>query len=258
MVKHSADQAGHAKEYHVPWTYRREAFVWGEGQRIRPNFHAAATELHRWMNQTGKLSIYADRHKPISGSITNPYTYHLSSITLILGEVINSCHDFSIADELTDPEHAEIARIRLHNELVLYFARLYEGVVKQLLFLTSFSPRRYSDSAIGGLLSFDCRPCRKSGRPHAVSLLGSLTHPYRLCLEFEGCLYGTMRKINRMRSSEAAHATAQAIGTRTSKESQQQLGRDYYNLGTAFSHSLEHLAKLEQAIFEDLSAKCGR
>lgn len=241
----------------MPWAFRREAYVWEQGKRIHPNFHAAATELRAWMKQAGKLTIFAERHRPNVGAISNPYTYHLSSIAIILGEVINSCHDFSVSEELTDPEHAEITRIRLHNELVLYFARFYEAAVKQLLFLTTFSPRRYSNLAIGRLLTIDCYSCRKAGNPHSISLLGSLTHPYKLCLEFESCLYGTMRRINELRSSNAAHATIQAIGTKTPQESQKQLGHDHYDLGTAFLHSLEHMGKLEQAIFDDLSMACA-
>ena len=242
-------------DYHIKWGFRSDAVVWTDGRATRPNFYPVASELSNWMVRRGNLSIYTDEHRAELGALTNPYTYHASTITTIIGQIINSAQDFCESVDELEPRYIEIERIRLYNEYALYFARFYEVAIKQLLFLTTFSTRRYRNVALGGLLSVDCYACRKSGTTHRISLLGSLAHSYRICFEFDDCGIATIKAINKLRNEESAHASTQRIYARPAAETRHQLKEDTYNLGSTFLHSLTHLAKLEHAIESDLYKK---
>jgi len=254
-MRHSDSHGIYRADLHLPWAFRKEAYVWAENKPVLINFYPAAFEMSEWMSKRGFLSIFSEEQRKLPESISNPYSYHLSTISIILGEIINQLHDFGTSTEEADPKETEIGRIRLHNEMVLYFARFYEACIKQLLFVTSFSTRRYKNAALGALLAFDCKACRKSGTPHGVSLLGSLAHKYRICHEIDACSIPTIQRFNQQRNVQAAHASADIINTRTSTASRTQLKNDSYEQGTSFLHSLTHIAQIELAMQDDLCSR---
>src|SRR5690606_1685451 len=156
---------------------------------IGTNFHPLATEFHQWLLQKGHFSVFAEEHKGSLFSLTNPYSYNASVIAAILARAINATHDFATGSESLDGMEADIERIRLYNEQVLYTARFCEATIKQLLHCTQIPKNYYKDASLGGLLSVECRACKGSGKPrHKISMLGSLAHRYHLCLPFEHCL----------------------------------------------------------------------
>src|SRR5690242_8799201 len=165
---------------HPGWGFRRESAIWMGDEPWAPNMVAIAAEMSEWLSQAKPymaVSSEAERNRP--GSFTNPYTYHASSIGAALGAVINEAHAFVTSEEGMSPLDAEVARIRLHNELVLYPARFCEAAIKQMLYCTHIPRRLYKRASLGQLLAIECDTCRKAGaQRHDISLLGALAHQY--------------------------------------------------------------------------------
>src|SRR3546814_4822556 len=101
---------------------------------------------------------------------------------------------------------AEIERLRLYNEVVLYTARFCEVVIKQLLYCTQLPQPRYARKSLGGLLESPCPACRSENgqEPHTISLVGSLAHHFHLCFEFEQCAMNPMLTVTKLSNSQAA------------------------------------------------------
>jgi len=150
-----------------------------------------------------------------------------------------------------------VERIRLYNEVLLYSARLCEVAIKQLLFCTQVPESRYTRMALGALLESPCPTCkRKDGKqPHLVSLVGTLAHPFHLCLEFEHCAMDHMELVNKLRNSQAAHSGSQNLNIRSVAESKAQLLKDNTDVLSGFLHMLSHLEKLEDSMLDDLAEK---
>jgi hypothetical protein len=206
--------------------------------------------------QQGQFSVLGEEEQNQPYAFTNPYTYHASVLAAILGNVINSSHTFSRGTDEIEGMEAEIERIRLYSEQVLYTARFCEALIKQLLYCTQIPRKYYDRAALGTLLSTECRGCKGSeGREHKVSLLGSLAHRYGLCIVFEGCLFEHLKVVNRLRADEAAHAQAQMLRIRTAAESRKQLDDDAIAAGNELAHMLEHISDLETRMTAELRSR---
>ena len=241
--------------YHVEWGFRREALLWLGDLPIGVNFQPLASEFHQWLLQKGSFSVFAEEHKNTIFSLTNPYAYHASVIAAILARVINATHEFATGTEPLDDMEADIERIRLYNEQILYTARFCEASIKQLLYCTQIGKKYYVKASLGTLLSAECRGCKNSGKErHKISLLGSLAHRYHLCLPFEHCLFEHLKIVGRRRNIEAAHSDTQLLRIRTAANSRERLGADSLDAGNELVHMLQHIGDLEAHMMEELTA----
>lgn len=243
---------------HHSWDFRPHAFRWAGPQIVGINFVPLAKEMRAWLMQRGQLHILSTAdYLEISGYY-NPYAYSGSALTLIMSRVINAFHDFVTTETLgLDEIDAEIERLRLYNEVLLYAARICEVAIKQLLYCTHIPESRYKRMALGALLESPCPSCKeKNGdRPHLVSMVGTLAHPFHLCLEFEHCAMDHMDLVNRLRNSQAAHSGIQALKIRSVEESKAHLLKDCDEVLNGFLHMLSHLEELENRMLEDLVEK---
>jgi hypothetical protein len=241
--------------YHFEWEFRREALLWSGDSPVNVNFYPLATELRQWLLQQGQITVFAEEDKDTTSPFSNPYTYHASVIGAILSRSINASHNFVTDMEPMDEMDADIERIRLYNEQILYIARFCEASIKQLLYCTQIPKKYYKDAALGTLLSTDCRICKNSEKPrHKISLLGSLAHRYQLCLPFEQCLFEHIKIVNRRRNLEAAHSDSQLLRIRTDDASRAQLKEDALDAGNEFVHMLQHISDLETRMMYELQA----
>ena len=254
----AGDHVGHSAPeiaYHVEWGFRREALRWEKDRPFAPNFHPLATEYHKWLQRQGPVTALTVKDMELPQAYTNPHTYHAATLGLVTTAVINDSHAIATGTAPLDSIDAEIARIRIEAEQVLYIARFCEALIKQLLFCTQISPRYYKNASLGVLLSTDCRGCKGSGnQPHKISLLGSLAHRYHLCHEFDHCLTRHLSLVGRRRNSEAAHSKAITLDIRTAEESRRQLMDNSQKLGNDFVHMLSHLRDLEARMNSELAA----
>lgn len=238
--------------YHIEWEFRKEAFIWLDNRPVSINIHPVATELYDWLRRKGHVSLLMQEDKDEPLSITNPYTYDASTLAGITTHIINGGHDFATSEESISDIEAGIECIRLYNEQVLYTARFCEASIKQLLYCTQISKKHYKDASIGTLLSTDCRACRGEGKPHKMSLLGSLAHRYNLCLEFDYCLSEHLKIVNRRRNVEAAHSGTQLLRKTSVNNSKSQLLKDLQEIGNEFVHMLKHISDLETLMILEL------
>ncbi|SEF91618.1 hypothetical protein [Marinobacterium lutimaris] len=243
---------------HHSWSYRPQAFRWSGEMISGINLLPIATEMRAWMLQRGHLSIIPTHEAPHNSGFTNPYSKSGVTLSLLMSRVINSSHDYANFSESTDDEtDSEIERLRLYNEILLYSTRLCEASIKQLLYCTQIPESRYGRMALGQLLESPCPGCkRKNGKePHLVSLVGTLAHPYHLCLEFEHCAMDHMDLVNKLRNSQAAHSGIQDLNIRTADISRSQLLEESTDILSGFLHMLSHVEKLEQKMLMDLESK---
>ena len=242
--------------YHFDWEFRHEAAMWHEGRAIGINFHPLATEFRQWLLRKGQFSVFAEEHKGSPASLTNPYAYHASVIAAILAHAINASHAFATTVDEIDGMEADVERIRIYNEQVLYTARLCEATIKQLLYCTQIPQSYYKNAALGALLSSECKVCKGSGKPrHKISMLGSLAHRYHLCIPFEQCLFEHLKIVNRRRNLEAAHSETQGLRLRSTSESRTQLASDSVDVGNELVHMLQHISELEGLMVKELSSR---
>ncbi|EJG2227909.1 hypothetical protein ACRTEU_24100 [Vibrio alginolyticus] len=243
---------------HLDWTFSPRAFRWSGECIYGVNFLPIATELRAWMLQEGHLSLSPPKQVPENGGFYNPYTNSAVTLSLLMSKVINEALDYAHeVDPTCDEIETEIERIRLYNEILLYSARICEVAIKQLLFCTEFPQKLYGRMALGQLLESPCPTCKPSKglKGHPVSMVGSLAHPYHLCLEFEHCAMDHMNLVNKLRNSEVAHSDIQELNIRTSELSRLQLKEETTDILSDFAHMLSHVEKLEQCIFQDLVTK---
>jgi hypothetical protein len=243
---------------HHPWGFRPHAFRWAGPQIVGINFIPLAKEMRAWLMQRGQLNILSTRDFLEVSGYYNPYAYSGSALTLIMARVINALHDFVTKETpgLSEVD-AEIERLRLHNEVLLYAARICEVAIKQLLYCTQIPESRYKRMALGALLEAPCPDCKaKNGDlPHLVSLVGTLAHPFHLCLEFEHCAMDHMDLVNKLRNAQAAHSGIQTLRVRPIQESKEQLWKDCDEVLNGFIHMLSHLEDLEIRVLDDLALK---
>ncbi|MGM9489774.1 hypothetical protein [Ideonella sp. YS5] len=243
---------------HHAWSYHPNAFRWSGEYVAGANLLPLAGEMRAWMQQRGNLALMPAPAAPSNGSYTNPFTASGVALQFLMARVINASHDYATTETVThDAIDAEVERIRFYNELLMYSARLCEVSVKQMLYCTQVPQRRYKRMALGALLESPCPDCRKTdgARPHQVSLVGTLAHPFRLCLAFEHCAMDHMDLVNRLRNSEAAHSSVQPLAVRNVQASKSQLQEDSHQLLNGFVHMLSHIEELERQMLQDLTEK---
>jgi hypothetical protein len=243
---------------HHAWSYRPQAFRWHGEQIAGVNFVPIASELRAWLRQQGQLSVLSKTHQQENGAYTNPYAYSGVALALAMAGVVNASHHYATTHSVdhTDVD-AEIERLRLHNEVMLYAARFCEAAIKQLLYCSQVPESTYQRMALGALLESPCKSCKKQNgkKPHSISWLGTLAHPFHLCLEFDQCALDHMNFVNNLRNTRAAHSGIETLNVRTVQESKDQLLQDSDEVLSGFLHMLSHLEKLEQAMLDDLARK---
>lgn len=237
--------------YHMEWEFRREAAVWVGNRPVHPNFYPFATELRNWMLQKPhKLGVFSSDEQ----LLTNRYTYDASVLSSIFVYVVNDGAEFIQSAVPLDPYEAEIKRIRIYSEYVLYTARLCEAFIKQLLFCTTFPEEDYRGSALGALLSKDCSGCRSSKeKRHKLSLLGSLAHRYRLCHTYDNCLNQHLPMANRRRDLEAAHSGVTKFTAKSVADVRHNLEKDFDKVGEDLIHMLYHISEIETRMLDELN-----
>jgi len=105
---------------------------------------AASTRPNRCVHREDKKDANA---------YSNPYTYHASVLATILAAAINDAHSVATDTASIDAADADIRRIRIYNEQILYIARLCEALIKQLLYCTQIPKKYYAKASLGTLLS---------------------------------------------------------------------------------------------------------
>lgn len=256
VTKRPPEREWHGK--HLSWSYRPHAYRWDGERIVGINFLPLAREMRAWMMQRGQLSYISNSDRETTGCYTNPYSYSGAALSLVLGRAINASHEYATtpAPDHTDVD-AEVERLRLYNDVLLYTARFCEVVIKQLLHCTHFPESRYKRMALGALLESPCPSCRKQNgkEPHLVSLIGTLAHPFHLCLEFDHCAMDHMDFVSKLRNAQAAHSEIQTLCIRVPEESKKQLLKDCDEVLSGFLHMLSHFEKLEEAMLDDLANK---
>ena len=247
---------------HHEWSYGSQCFRWMGPDIAGVNLLPLATDMRAWLRQEGHLSRAPETDMGGDGGYTNPYSFSGAALGLIFSRVVNSWHAFinsksDDSDEVEAEVDAEIERLRIYNEVVLYTARFCEVVIKQLLHCSAVPEKRFKGMALGGLLESPCPTCKKKigKQPHMVSMVGTLAHPFHLCLEFEHCAMDHMALVNTLRNNEAAHSDIQMLNIRTAAESKAHLAKDCDEVLNRFLHMLSHLEDLEQRMLEDIAHK---
>lgn len=211
------------------------------------------------MLRKGNVTLFSAEDKGLPGAPTNPYTYDASVLAVAFMSVVNESDAFAKNTEPLDGLDAEIKRIRLYTENVLYTVRLCEALIKQLLFCTSLPEADYHRSALGSLLSKQCSVCRSSKeKRHKISLLGSLAHRYGLCRTYDLCLDQHLRLANRLRNTEAAHSGVTKFLPREASVVRSELGEQLNNVGNDFIHMLLHISEIEGRMLKELMSEAER
>lgn len=250
---HSAHDAAHQ-----PWEYRRAAALWTpDGVPLIANLSASASEMHAWLTgRVGGISEPLVLRTAELEAQRNPYSVGLTTLAVSYATVINDSVSFIESDDSVEPMDAEIRRIRLEAELVLYAARFCEAAIKQMLHCTNFPARFYKNAAMGSLLEQDCKACRAARQPsHAFSLLGSLAHQYMLCFEIDNCALDHLLLANQRRNVEVAHANAPALLDCNAAHSKRLLKKKLDSVGGDFVHLLSHLMKIEAAMIREIELR---
>lgn len=252
-LDHSPGRGPHGAS-HPGWQLRRESAIWVNEKPYCANMLPLASEMCEWLQQ--KISyqtLLTETEKGNATSITNPYAYYASTIGATLGGVIHSTYEFIESDTDMDPREAEIKRIRLYSELVLYTARFCEATIKQMLFCTAIPRRLYKRASLGTLLAQDCDRCRKSGKPlHDISLLGALAHQYFMCHVVDHCVLSYLPKFGQRRNVAAAHSDTQLLNIRDAKQSRADLAAAFDNIGNEFGHMLDHIGEIEHKTIAEI------
>jgi hypothetical protein len=235
--------------YHVEYAIRTEAFVWRDGVPVEPNFYPYGTEIRKWMlRQYNDLPVLS----PATSQFTNPYSYSASVLAFAYQFIINDGANFAKGSDVLHPSIAEISRLRLLGENVLYTARLCEALIKQLLYCTTALESEYRTAALGALLSKNCNGCSNSNKKrHNVSLMGSLAHRYQLCAKYEHCVETHLVIVNKQRNLEAAHSGTPDFHPQDASVVRERFQTQLNEIGEPFIHMLQHIGEIEtQMMFE--------
>jgi hypothetical protein len=236
--------------YHVEWELRNEAAILVNGTPTDYNFFPFATELRNWMlRKPDRLCVFVNGRD----KYTNKYTYQASVLISVFQLIINDSAEFILASEPSDPHDAEIKRIRLYSENVLYTARICEALIKQLLFCTDFVEDQYKGAALGALLSKPCSGCRSEEKRHKLSLLGSLAHHYGFCGAYENCLDKHISIVNRRRNLKAAHTESDTFTLKTPQKARSQYEKEMTDVGEELLHMLQHIGQIETRMMDEMS-----
>jgi hypothetical protein len=142
--------------YHIEYEFRSEALVWRDNVPVEPNFYPYGTQMRKWMlRQYNDLPLLS----AATSLITNPYSQSASVLVFAYQFIINDGATFAKSSDAVHPSIAEISRLRLLGENVLYTARLCEALIKQLLYCTTVLESEYRTATLGSLLSKNCHGC---------------------------------------------------------------------------------------------------
>jgi hypothetical protein len=255
---------GHADPsiaYHIRWPYSDRAFLWNDRitrrRKAHPcgvNFQPLATQLRLWLlRQGGEVSYF--KHDPKGRgwmTLTNPYTESGSVLTLMYADAVNEAHAFTTSTVHMDDVEAEMRRARFYSEIALLNVRVSEACIKQLLHCTAISTKDYKKATLRGLLDSECRACDQAGKPHKISLLGSLAHRFHLCVQIESCLATHLAIANRRRNTQASHATFSGFEPKPVAQVRARLDREVTELGDELVHLLQHIGQIEEKMREEL------
>lgn len=238
---------------HRKWTFRREAIHWLGNKPVRANLAPLSKGMALWLAQkSSELPIHREQDKGLICQPSNPYTYSLSAISLAMAGAVNDAVRFFQSTEPIDAVDAEIQRIRLESEIVIYAARFCEASIKQMLFCTNIPERLYQKASLGTLLAQRCWACWKAKKPpHEISLLGSLACRYGQCRMLDDCAFDHLQLVARRRNIEAAHSESQAINPRTPEKSRAHMRSTLENVGNEFGHLADHLGEVEEKMAEE-------
>lgn len=247
---------------HERWDFCARVFteVW-DGIAEHPpktvvNIHPFAGQLQRWLRQEpAELALIT----PGARTISNRYAHHASFLVAIFTEVVNDFHAFlrERSPSFVRAYEVDVRRMRFVSEMILYAVRIFEALLKQLLYCTQFDIRRYEKAALGQLLSSRCEACwREKKVVHKVSLAGSLAHRYGLCGQYEQCLRKDLQALNHLRNAQAAHATVGAVAISPSLDSAWTTGWEHLTwIGEKVTHMLGHVAELEVAMIAEAKSR---
>lgn len=241
---------------HHVLAYAPRAFRFIGREIVGINFVPLAAPMRAWLLRQGDLPVAVEDERGTPGAYSNPYTYSGLALAICLAEVVNDHYAFCQGEEaVDDPLIAAVTRLRLYNELLLYVVRVGETAIKQLLYCTQLPDRRYERFALGQLLEAPCPNCRKENgkQPHSVSLVASLAHPFRLCHEFTHCAMDHLALVNRLRNGLAAHSGTSPLHVLPADETRKGADEEGRFVMAECLHLLEHLAKVELAMLDDLA-----
>jgi hypothetical protein len=242
--------------HHLEWTLRNESTIWRTFRHpVRPNFYRFATELRKWLQKESSILPIL---LPGNLAFYNPYSRPASILIRAFQRVEWDCGTFARdpSVDLLDFAEAEVRRIRLFSEFVLYATRICEALIKQLLYCTGFEQKLYRRAALGALLAQPCDGCRRErNEKHSYSLLGSLAHRYALCGAYDECLDVDLAKFNTLRNLTAAHASVADIRAASSVEARQISKSEVVEAGSTFLHMLRHISQIELRMWDELVSK---
>ena len=226
--------------------------MWQGEKPIAPNLLPLGFEMHSWLLRQSRIR-FISHDELASNGYTNEYISDTSVLCLILSRSINESHEVSHSTGDADPVDAELERVRLYSEQVLYTARICEALIKQMLYCTTIPQGQYRGVSLGGLLSRDCIICQasKSAR-HKLSMIGSLACRYHQCHAVDHCLAEHMKLVHRRRDVHAAHSGVLEIQPRTADESRLDLAKSTVDVGNEFVHVLRHIADIETAMLKEM------
>lgn len=245
---------------HPEWVFRREAIQWLGTKPLKVNLVPFAKEMALWLAQRSSgLPLVTQHDQTRICQPSNPYTYSLGAISLAIARIVNDVSEFCDSRIPLDGTDAEISRIRLESELVIYSARFCEAAIKQMLYCANFPQKLYKGASLGGLLAQPCVPCRSAKRPkHEISLLGALAHRYYLCHVLDGCAFDHLQIVSRRRNLEAAHSDSQSVNPRTAQESRSQLAETLQKVGHELGHMADHLGEIEEKMVSEIELAIRR
>ncbi|PCJ92957.1 MAG: hypothetical protein COA46_03030 [Porticoccaceae bacterium] len=252
------------KATHREWCFRKEAFIHTysivhsiANPLNKPtgiNFYPIATELFKFLTEKDvefKILLKADPALP--DVIDNPFTYDASCHAAIIAQILNDSSALLKNPKKLSPIQTELKCIRIISELTLYCVRLYEALIRQCLYCTTFPTPSYKTEALGKLISQRCESCKKENgkTPHNFSLLGSLAHRYSLCRPFD-CVFPLLQKANKKRNDISAHAKALDIKIDSIQASLKRLSEERKSILSDLRHALDHLSTIELLMVDEL------
>ena len=246
---------------HEDWNFCTRCFYEQWDNPLKPtnshtvvNLYPFATNLRKWLlREPVKLPLIL----PKDFSLSNPFSHHTSCLVLIFTDVVNDFAAFlqNRNVDLIEPWQIDLKRMHLASEMILYTVRICEALFKQMLYCTQFDFKRYWHKSLGKLLEQRCYAC-KGKRKHTVSLAGSLAHRYKLCGQYEQCLKKDLNYLNKLRNTQAAHATVGQINMSPTLEEAWRVANWHCNeIGNKFIHMLKHISEIELAMIKEVKRR---
>ena len=199
--------------YHIVWPYSSRAFMWNDKPKKQKRVDPCGVNFQPIANQ---LRLWLLRQ----GGVVSYFSHKKEGRGLVP----------------TNP----------YTESASVLALMYADVMGEThTFVTSSDHMEEIDAEIR-------RACKKAGRGHKISLLGSLPHRFHLCLEVEHCLDKHLSIANTRRNSQASHATFTGFDPRPVEQVRERFDRELKELAEEMIHMLQHIGKIELAMEKEL------